>query len=395
MPRKASFSRLTLNPSGYWCITYRGPGKKPGTTREYVDSTGTKDALEAEEIHAKWVIERRKPVAPAPVADSPEAIAKAQAAVTVKDCWERYRSEHLENDLPGAEKVRTADEIKRLWDNYMSEFFGEMTIAEVGQKAINLYTKVHTNGSKRSVKPHSVRKELEHLRAIIKWGAKKPGALFSLDLIQPFELPKAGKRRQKYLTDEEIEKLLATAAARRGPDGKLTRVERALWLGIYAGARLKAMCELPWIRVDFINRQIYFPSEDGDDPKNKGRGIVPISDQLLPVLQRAYEERTSEFVIGPGGLWDSIQRVVYAAGLAKPGYVPPQGKEKAKATGIYPHALRHTTATHMASKQVPIWEIANILGNSPKVVQEVYAHWYNQKPDRNVNLIGGDIKLID
>ena len=42
--------------------------------------------------------------------------------------------------------------------------------------------------------------------------------------------------------------------------------------------------------------------------------------------------------------------------------------------GITPHVLRHTAATWMAQRAVPLEKIAGWLGNSAATMERVYAH---------------------
>ena len=42
---------------------------------------------------------------------------------------------------------------------------------------------------------------------------------------------------------------------------------------------------------------------------------------------------------------------------------------------LSPHVLRHTAATHMARRGVPLWIIAKCLGNSVEMIEKTYGHW--------------------
>ena len=41
---------------------------------------------------------------------------------------------------------------------------------------------------------------------------------------------------------------------------------------------------------------------------------------------------------------------------------------------VTPHTLRHTAATWLMQRGVPIWEAAGFLGMSPEVLQQTYGH---------------------
>src|SRR5690606_5327457 len=63
--------------------------------------------------------------------------------------------------------------------------------------------------------------------------------------------------------------------------------------------------------------------------------------------------------------------------------------ERAGLDGVHPHVLRHTAATHMARRAVPLWVIANLLGNSLAQVEKVYAKWQPDFGRQAVETIGG------
>lgn len=43
-------------------------------------------------------------------------------------------------------------------------------------------------------------------------------------------------------------------------------------------------------------------------------------------------------------------------------------------SGVSPHTLRHSRATHLMQSDVPDWEIAGYLGMSLEVLRKTYAH---------------------
>ncbi len=68
-----------------------------------------------------------------------------------------------------------------------------------------------------------------------------------------------------------------------------------------------------------------------------------------------------------------MQHIAIEAGLA-PKQTIRRGA-KPTATGISPHVLRHTAATHMARRGVSLYIVAKVLGNSVAVVERTYAKY--------------------
>jgi integrase len=105
-------------------------------------------------------------------------------------------------------------------------------------------------------------------------------------------------------------------------------------------------------------------------------------------LARMKAEATGECVLDhPGEVWPALQSVVVRAGLA-PRRARATGKA-ARATGISPHVLRHTAATHMARRGVPLWTIGKILGDNMTTVEKTYAKHCPDDLREAVNMISG------
>ncbi|MCP8894348.1 tyrosine-type recombinase/integrase [Shinella daejeonensis] len=169
--------------------------------------------------------------------------------------------------------------------------------------------------------------------------------------------------------------LNAAGECRRGP--RLSRVKRFLWLALETAGHKSAILELSWDRVDFETNVIEL-NVPGRKLTKKRRAVVPISKSLRPILLRAYEERLNKkshdglVCSNLGAIWAPIQHVVIRSGLPGKRAKVPAGT-KPKSTGISPHVLRHTAATHMARRGVPLWIIAKVLGNTLAMVEKVYA----------------------
>jgi integrase len=170
---------------------------------------------------------------------------------------------------------------------------------------------------------------------------------------------------------DELRRLFAAAPTLHPSIDRMTRGERFLWLALETAQRKRAILDLTWDRVDFETRVIHF-AVPGKKVTKKRRPSVPISDALLVQLKRMHDEKINDFVMDHGGEgWSAIQAIVVKAGLA-----PKQKRgtgERIKSTGISPHTLRHTAATHMARRGVPLYDIAGILGNTLAMVEKVYA----------------------
>jgi integrase len=331
-------------------------------------SMGTKDRAVAEARFAQWLLLGGNHAEPE----------EGGASYTVADLWAVYWEKH-------AKDVASSATMAFSWKNLAPHFAG-LAVSEVSQKAIDSYVLKRTTGRLgKRVKPQTCRKELTTLFSALRFCTLKPNALISASLIEAVVLPDSGEPRDRWLKLDEMQRLLGAAARlRRGP--KLSRGERYLWLGLETAARKQAILDLTWDRVDFEAGVIHY-DVPGRKKTSKKRAAVPMSKALRPVLERAYAERENDLVMSnKGAVWATVQLIAIEAGF---GGVRPAllRSEKPKATGISPHVLRHTAATHMARRGVPLWMIAKILGNTLAMVERVYAKWAPDNAAATVDLI--------
>jgi integrase len=165
------------------------------------------------------------------------------------------------------------------------------------------------------------------------------------------ERPPAPPARERWLTEDEAQRLLESSPT---PHVRLF-IAVALW----TAARTGAILELTWERIDFERGVINLGRGRG----RKRRAVVPVVDDLLPLLREAREAATSPFVIEFGG-----SRV----GSVKKAFQ--RATERAGLEGVTAHCLRHTSATWMVQKGVPTAMVARFLGNTEAMVEAVYGH---------------------
>lgn len=198
----------------------------------------------------------------------------------------------------------------------------------------------------------SIHTELGHLRTVLKWAEKRRLIPRAPDI----DRPKKPEPKDRYLTRDEAVAMLAAA--------KLPHVRLAIHLMLATAARISAILELTWDRVD-MKRRLITLRDPKDETRRKGRATVPINDTLFAALQTAKAEALSDYVVEWGGkqvgsIKRSIEKAADLAGLEN----------------VSPHVFRHTAAVWMAEAGVPLTEIAQYLGHStPAITYKVYARY--------------------
>jgi integrase len=221
----------------------------------------------------------------------------------------------------------------------------------------------------------TIRKELVLLKACFNWCANPKRKILRREEVPVFDLPDDSAPRDRWLRVEEVAKLKAVAAEGVGAEDRMTRGERFLWLGLETAARSEAIRQLTWDRVDWETKTIDF-NVPGRKRTKKRRAVVPISQALMPVLRRMFEQRVNEYVLDTDSeVGRLVERIAQRAGIAD----------------VTPHVLRHTAATHMARRGVPLWIVAKVLGDTIATVERIYAKHAPEDLRGAVDQISGEV----
>lgn len=262
---------------------------------------------------------------------------KAQASrsgTTVADICERYKQHIIEKG--------SADQEYRL--KHPIAYFGNLLPDQISKE---LCIKYIEKREKEGIQAGTLHTELGALRAALRWDDKNTKA--------DFHLPQKPAPKDRYLKRDEFERLYECA--------KLPHVKLFIIMALATGARVTAILELTWDRVDFARGLISLSK--GDDPTNKRRATVPMNARLRESLKDAYDGRTCDYVIEHGS--NKILSIKKGVGLAA---------QRAGLEKVSPHVLRHTAAVWMAESKIPMSEIAQYLGHSStRITERVYARY--------------------
>jgi integrase len=254
---------------------------------------------------------------------------------TIADLWARYREEK--------DGRRVAVAMGHEW-KALGPHFGHLRPDQITTEHCRAYVALRRRTVPKGKKVGRIHDgtiwtELGHLRSVLRWALG--------DRAPRIERPAKPAPKERYLTRQEIAQLLDAPAA--------PHIKVAINLMLATGARIGAILELTWDRVDLARGQINYRTSD-TGPR-KGRAIVPMNAGLRAVLQTARGAALTDYVVEwAGGPVASIKTGFNAAVAA------------AWLQGVTPHVLRHTAAVHMVEAGVSMDEVAQMLGHSNTAV---------------------------
>lgn len=352
MPRKLRPPRLEQDDStGIWRVAWFDRDKRQ--TRRL--SLETEDAAEAERRFASFLLDKR----------DADAFA-GRDALTVGAALDLYWTEHATaRRRDGAPKVIDQARIEITIRNLKLGLAGK-AVHELSEADVTSYSRDRAGGvlgyaqggqkAIRKVKDGTIRRELQTLVAALHHCART-GRLVGFDFTK-IDVGDAPPARFRVLTTREWIDL--RAAAHGTLPERLPRLYRFLMIALHAPARRRAIERLMWTQVDRQARIIDF-NPPGARQSNKRRPIVPINDALWPILERAFREKTSLYVLDhPGSIRTSFENALERAGLT--------------GTGVTIHTLRHTHATWSLAAGTDPWKVAGMLGDSVQTVLRSYGH---------------------
>jgi len=208
--------------------------------------------------------------------------------------------------------------------------------------------------------------------------------LFSENLIKEnpadnIEGAKQGKSLPKYLSEDEITRLIETARALPSKTHiKTTAIVEILYA---TGMRVSELCALPLASVikGYGNITVI--------GKGRKERLVPLNPNALEAINTWLKEREKLLKKGRDSKW-------LFPSFAREGHITRDAcfkilKELAVAAGISPsrvspHVLRHSFASHLIAHDADLRSVGMMLGHSDIATTEIYTHIL---PDRLKNLV--------
>lgn len=342
MPRKGNEDRgLFEKPAGskvWWILWYDENGKR------HREKVGSKSAARSAYQKRRDEVRRIR----LGLLEPEEVRAKRQ--MTMKEMLEKYRARR--KNL-GEIKNQAEDE---RYTEYWKKQFGRLEVRQVTPEKIETWMERRKGDG---VKPSTVNRALEHLRAIFSLAVRD--RIAKSNPVKAVKLLRLNNEVHRYLHDDE-EARLESAMSPEHFDLVL--------FALHTGLRQGEQFELAWKDVDRRNWLLKIP-----DPKSGEARHVRLNTKAQAVLKRQQKRFPDSPWVFPAPNMPQVHRV--AKNFMRRTFRP--ALKKARIKDFTWHCLRHTFGSRLAIAGIDIYAIKNLMGHSTLRMTERYAHL---SPDR-------------
>ncbi|MGD1045579.1 MAG: site-specific integrase [Bacteroidota bacterium] len=204
--------------------------------------------------------------------------------------------------------------------------------------------------------------------------------LIKVNPFRKIKKPKPPEVMPLFFSEDEFNTLLSSVHSKDFRELCIT--------ALLSGLRLGELLALRWNDIDFYSKVIQVKNSETFTTKTRKNRIVPMSEELFRLLRDRKENIKNESMF------------VFHNEKGKPlkeQTISQQFKKHVINAGInnklHFHSLRHSFATHLVKKGVPLFAIQKLLGHSTSKTTEIYSHLLPQQLHREVNILAGLFNL--
>ena len=187
--------------------------------------------------------------------------------------------------------------------------------------------------------------------------------------------PKQEKPLPKFLSEDEIKRLIAEAKECSGPKGR--QMTAMLELMYASGLRVSELVSLPENCINFDRRQVFVRG------KGSKERVVPVAPAAIQAVFDYLEQRDCFIREGRRSIWLFPSKSSRSGHISRDTFFK-RLKELAVKAGIYPsrvtpHVLRHSFATHLLNHNADLRSVQKMLGHESINTTEIYTHILSDK----------------
>lgn len=257
--------------------------------------------------------------------------------------WEAFKEQYMEYSATKAPATHKRD-IMAI--RSIEKYFALVKITDITPELLEMW-----RGRRRrdGIGVATVNRDLGAIKAML-----HKAELWKYIAAQPWASVKRFKETSKKLlfySDQDIDKLLNVCH---------DHWKTVAYLGAKAGLRRSEIRWLKWSDIDLKSKMLSVTAKEGWNPKDYEQRHIPLSQSLYDHLMTL--DRTGGFVLGDPPPSDGVMSTYFKRLIKKAGL---KGNL---------HTLRHTFASHLVQRGIPLYEVSKLLGHSHTKTTEIYAH---------------------
>ncbi|HET55572.1 MAG TPA: site-specific integrase [Ignavibacteria bacterium] len=244
------------------------------------------------------------------------------------------------------------------------EYSGDINLNELQkQKVISFIEWRLSKVSNRAVK-----RDIANLSSAFNWAIEKN--FLSASLTKGIRKPKIVEKLLVYFTEAEYQTL------KRVIDNE--DIKDIVEFGLLTGVRQNDLINLTWQQIDFKNSSLILDNRNSRTKSGKVHSL-PLSISALRVLHKRELNKAGDLVFTSQG-----ERF-------KQWYLCKRFREYITKAGLSPqlsfHSLRHTFASWLIQKGVPLYVVSKLLTHSDLRTTQIYSHLKQENLSESVNLL--------
>lgn len=274
-----------------------------------------------------------------------------------------FQSEYLSYLIPikSENYTRSVDLSFRQFINYV----GDIYLSQVNTKCIDQFITNTFARTKRGAHLYYRTLKATFSKAV-SWN------YIEANPFQKVKFPRLQKNYPLFITLEEFDIILANT--------KEEYLKDFFRIAFYTGMRIGEIVNLKWSWVNLDEKVIYVRCSESFQTKSKKERIIPIKDTLISVILNRNNLNNSNEYLFTNEKGSKLREE----------FVSKKFKSYVRLCGmsdlIHFHSLRHSFASRLVQKGVPLEVIQELLGHEDLKTTQIYSHLQQQNLREAINL---------
>jgi len=273
--------------------------------------------------------------------------------------FKNFINEYIEKVSSRTKSVKSQLNEKSLYKIYLIPYFGNLQISQISKNKIR---KLMFDMESKPVMANKAYNLLSHMFNIaIEWGMLNENPIRGIK-----KYPE--EKRNVFLNFEQIEQLIEVL----NKDGSISSM--AIKIMILTGARKSEVLNATFDQFDLIN---HYWNKPCNSTKQRKTHTIPMSDKVIKIVTYLRKQQSGKYLFAnyKGQPMQDIKKKWQKIRL------------EINMSHLRLHDLRHSFASFMANKGIPVRLISELLGHTNIQTTLRYAHVFDKSLKKAVNLI--------